>query len=208
MGARYYDPIVGRFMGIDPVGFKETNPISFNRYAYANNNPYKFVDPDGRESNPVSGGDGISNNQLRTNSTNPRVGMFGDSRSKNNWNGGFHNGVDIYAKVGTPLVAPISGKATVIDAKNNPKGGNVLLIETDRDGHTIKIGMAHLSKIDVKSGDSVKEGQPVGMSGATGNAQGVPVSEEHVHLTVRVDGNLKDPQAHFRDNPSHNEWGK
>lgn len=49
MGARYYDPIVGRFMGIDPVGFKETNPISFNRYAYANNNPYKFIDPDGRD---------------------------------------------------------------------------------------------------------------------------------------------------------------
>lgn len=46
-GARYYDPIVGRFMGIDP---KEVNPNdlhSFNRYAYGNNNPYRYVDPDG-----------------------------------------------------------------------------------------------------------------------------------------------------------------
>jgi len=46
-GARYYDPIVGRFMATDPKGFNEANIHSFNRYAYANNNPYKFVDPDG-----------------------------------------------------------------------------------------------------------------------------------------------------------------
>ena len=47
-GARWYDPVLGRFTGIDPVGFQEDNIHSFNRYAYANNNPYKFVDPDGR----------------------------------------------------------------------------------------------------------------------------------------------------------------
>ena len=49
-GARWYDPTLGRFMAVDPVGFKETNIHSHNRYAYANNNPYLFVDPDGRES--------------------------------------------------------------------------------------------------------------------------------------------------------------
>ncbi|MBU1425901.1 MAG: Ig-like domain repeat protein [Gammaproteobacteria bacterium] len=47
MGARYYDPLLGRFMGMDPKGFAEENLHSFNRYAYANNNPNKFVDPDG-----------------------------------------------------------------------------------------------------------------------------------------------------------------
>ena len=47
MQARYYDPVIGRFMGVDPVGFRETEPALFNRYAYANNNPYKFVDPNG-----------------------------------------------------------------------------------------------------------------------------------------------------------------
>jgi len=47
MQARYYDPKIGRFMSMDPVGFVEENPMSFNRYAYANNNPYKYVDPDG-----------------------------------------------------------------------------------------------------------------------------------------------------------------
>jgi len=47
MGARYYDPEVGRFMGMDAVGFQDDSPITFNRYAYANNNPYKYKDPDG-----------------------------------------------------------------------------------------------------------------------------------------------------------------
>jgi RHS repeat-associated protein len=47
-GARWYDPQVGRFMGFDPAGVDEGNPHSFNRYAYGNNNPYKYLDPDGR----------------------------------------------------------------------------------------------------------------------------------------------------------------
>jgi len=48
MGARYYDPFVGRFLSVDSADFDESNSISFNRYAYANNNPYKYIDPDGR----------------------------------------------------------------------------------------------------------------------------------------------------------------
>ena len=53
MGARYYDPLTGRFTGVDPKGFDQANLQSFNRYAYANNNPYKFVDPDGRETQVI-----------------------------------------------------------------------------------------------------------------------------------------------------------
>ncbi|WP_265575745.1 RHS repeat domain-containing protein [Chitinibacter fontanus] len=50
-GARWYDPVLGRFTAIDPAYWNESNPIhSFNRYAYANNNPFRFVDPDGRNS--------------------------------------------------------------------------------------------------------------------------------------------------------------
>ena len=48
IGARYYDPTLGRFMAIDPKDFAEGNPHSFNRYAYGNNNPYRYTDPDGR----------------------------------------------------------------------------------------------------------------------------------------------------------------
>ena len=47
-GARWYEPEIGRFLSVDPVLFNEDNIFSFNRYAYANSNPYRFVDPDGR----------------------------------------------------------------------------------------------------------------------------------------------------------------
>ncbi len=47
MGARYYDPEIGRFLSMDPASFSPGNVQSFNRYAYANNNPYRYVDPDG-----------------------------------------------------------------------------------------------------------------------------------------------------------------
>jgi RHS repeat-associated protein len=46
-GARWYDPVLGRFQGVDPSSFNEINPQTFNRYAYGNNNPYKYKDPDG-----------------------------------------------------------------------------------------------------------------------------------------------------------------
>ncbi len=49
MGARYYDVAMGRFMGEDAVGFAPENIHSFNRYAYARNNPYRFIDPDGHD---------------------------------------------------------------------------------------------------------------------------------------------------------------
>ncbi len=47
-GARYYDSSLGRFLSVDPAGPDPMNPMSWNRYAYCLNNPYKYVDPDGR----------------------------------------------------------------------------------------------------------------------------------------------------------------
>jgi|GEM_PF-1484747 len=48
MQQRYYDPQIGLFLSRDPVS-PITDPIrQFNRYRYANHNPYSFVDPDGR----------------------------------------------------------------------------------------------------------------------------------------------------------------
>jgi RHS repeat-associated protein len=48
MQARYYDPLAGRFLGVDPVHVDLGSGGNFNRYWYANNNPYRFVDPDGK----------------------------------------------------------------------------------------------------------------------------------------------------------------
>ena len=45
MQARYYDPAIGRFYSDDPIGIRDVH--SFNRYVYANNNPYKYTDPHG-----------------------------------------------------------------------------------------------------------------------------------------------------------------
>jgi len=49
MQQRYYDPVAGRFLSIDPVVTDANTGGSFNRYAYAANNPYKYIDPDGRQ---------------------------------------------------------------------------------------------------------------------------------------------------------------
>lgn len=53
MQQRYYDPVIGRFYSNDPVDFMGhmrhgNSTMGFNRYAYANNNPYKYTDPDGQ----------------------------------------------------------------------------------------------------------------------------------------------------------------
>jgi RHS repeat-associated protein len=49
MQQRYYDPIAGRFLSVDPVTTNANNGSSFNRYVYGNNNPYTFKDADGRQ---------------------------------------------------------------------------------------------------------------------------------------------------------------
>ena len=47
--ARYYDPEIGRFISADSVLGKLGNPQSLNKYAYTLDNPYRYVDPNGRE---------------------------------------------------------------------------------------------------------------------------------------------------------------
>jgi len=49
MGARYYDPLSGRFLSPDPVSY----PLSLDLYAYADGDPVNYLDPDGRFSSPV-----------------------------------------------------------------------------------------------------------------------------------------------------------
>ena len=49
MQQRYYDPIAGRFLSVDPVMPDTSTGNAFNRFAYARNNPYRYVDPTGEE---------------------------------------------------------------------------------------------------------------------------------------------------------------
>ncbi len=59
MQARYYDPVIGRFLSHDPVGFMDTgNPGMFNRYAYTFNNPVNMIDPNGETPLHVAAGVG------------------------------------------------------------------------------------------------------------------------------------------------------
>jgi RHS repeat-associated protein len=48
MQQRYYDPMLGRFLSNDPVAAK-SDGSNFNRYWYADNNPYKYTDPTGED---------------------------------------------------------------------------------------------------------------------------------------------------------------
>ena len=48
MQQRYYDPLLGRFLSVDPVGAFEGPRENFNRFWYAAGNPYRYKDPDGR----------------------------------------------------------------------------------------------------------------------------------------------------------------
>jgi RHS repeat-associated protein len=49
MHARYYGPMHGRFLSMDPGGYYSERPQTWNRYAYVENNPVESGDPDGRE---------------------------------------------------------------------------------------------------------------------------------------------------------------
>lgn len=48
MQQRYYDPVLGRFLSVDPVVADAQTGAMFGRYHYAYNNPFRFRDPDGR----------------------------------------------------------------------------------------------------------------------------------------------------------------
>ena len=96
----------------------------------------------------------------------------------------FHRGLDISSPKGTPLKASFTGIVTYASTK----GGYGNLIEVERaDG--IRVRYAHLDKISVSEGDSVKEGQVLGATGSTGLSTG-----PHLHFEILVNGEPVDPK--------------
>ncbi|UNK57603.1 M23 family metallopeptidase [Pseudoxanthomonas daejeonensis] len=110
-------------------------------------------------------------------------GRFGNQRVYNGKPGSPHSGMDIAAPTGTPVLAPAAGVVTFAAPDLYLTGGTVLLDH----GFGISSNFLHLSRIDVKVGDRVEQGQVIGAVGATGRATG-----PHLHwgmnwFDVRID---------------------
>ena len=94
-----------------------------------------------------------------------------------------HAGADLRAATGTPIHAANRGRVAL--AKNLFFTGNTVILDH---GLGIYSLYAHLSRIDVKSGDLVTNDQLVGLAGATGRVTG-----PHLHWGIRVQGARVDP---------------
>lgn len=93
-------------------------------------------------------------------------GVFGSQRILNGEPRQPHLGVDVAAPVGAPVRAPAAGRVALAEPDLFLTGGTILLDH----GHGVSSVFAHLSRLDVKAGDEVRQGQPIGAVGATGRA--------------------------------------
>ena len=103
-----------------------------------------------------------------------------------------HNGVDYGAPAGTPVRSVADG---VVETAGRQNGyGNVIQLQHGAGKTTI---YAHLTKIDVRQGQRVEQGQRIGTVGATGWATG-----PHLHFEFRVGGRFQDPLKVARESES------
>ena len=108
------------------------------------------------------------------------------------WNPGgqgktVHNGIDIPAERGTPVLAAADG--TVTETGFDTERGNYLMIDH---GDGLTTLYAACSKVDVNEGDPVKAGTPIAAIGSTGRSTG-----PHLHFEVRQDDVPQNPTAYF-----------
>jgi murein DD-endopeptidase MepM/ murein hydrolase activator NlpD len=101
--------------------------------------------------------------------------------------GRMHEGIDIAAGTGTPVVAAAAG--TVISTGYMGGYGNLVVVDH---GGGLSTAYAHLSGYAVGSGQSVSQGQVVGYVGCTGHCYG-----PHLHFEVRVNGAAVDPLGYL-----------
>jgi len=101
-----------------------------------------------------------------------------------NGGGAMHAGVDMAGAMGEPVYASANG--TVLQAGRSGGYGN--LVELAH-GKGIDTRYGHLSAINVKPGERVKQGQLIGRMGSTGRSTGT-----HLHYEVRIDGRAVNPR--------------
>lgn len=100
----------------------------------------------------------------------------------------FHAGIDISAKIGSPVYSILDG--TIAIAEYNPHvnlAGKYIKVNLVDGAQTVYM---HLSKIIVKTGQTVKRGQIIGYSGNTGRSTG-----PHLHFGILKGGGYKDPTS-------------
>ncbi|BBD01278.1 MULTISPECIES: M23 family metallopeptidase [Sphingobium] len=120
----------------------------------------------------------------------PRIGrisgLFGSQRIYQGTAGAYHGGVDVAGATGVPVVAPADG-VVILAAADKPftLEGHLLMIDH---GHGLNSAFLHLSRIDVKPGDHVTQGQKIGAIGATGRATG-----PHLHWAMKWNDARIDP---------------
>lgn len=95
----------------------------------------------------------------------------------------FHNGVDIVACCGTPILAIADGVVNV--ASKSEKSGNYISISH---GEFYESLYAHCSKLLIPQGSLVKKGDVIALSGSSGKVTGA-----HLHLGIKKNGNWIDP---------------
>jgi murein DD-endopeptidase MepM/ murein hydrolase activator NlpD len=94
-----------------------------------------------------------------------------------------HEGIDFNAVTGTPILA--AGGGQVVTAGPHASYGNH--VDVDH-GNGVVTRYAHASKLLVKEGDIVKQGQKIAEVGSTGRSTGA-----HLHFEVRVNEAAQDP---------------
>lgn len=94
-----------------------------------------------------------------------------------------HEGIDITAAFGTPIVAPAAGRVIKVGWEN----GYGLMVELDH-GYGLQTKYAHMSRTAVQVGQMVKRGDRLGYVGSTGLSTG-----PHLHYEVIVNGRPVDP---------------
>lgn len=102
----------------------------------------------------------------------------------------FHPGIDIAVPEGTPIHAALSGTVAFTESEAESGGyGNYTCIDH---GGGLSTCYAHQSQFDVSAGQSVSQGDVIGLTGCTGYCLG-----PHLHFEVRIFGEVTDPMGYL-----------